>query len=220
MDRVDGIDLATLLGHSTKPRALSKTLAVYVMGQLVDALRHIHTAEIDEDDEPLSLDVVHRDVCPDNILISRRGDVVLVDFGSARSRWLPEEHDDAQAGTLAYMAPERVGSSGRASDKSDLFSAAVVLWEALRGQRCFPGPDDAAVREAIEHFDVSQSSRRVTGLSAKLGEILRKNLDRDPSRRYLGAYQMLQRLAQAPEAQSAEQARLELAARVGELNGP
>ncbi len=220
VDRVDGITLAEFLGHTKgEPTSVGKELAVYIMGQLADALRHIHTLEYLEDGEPTPLDVVHRDLNPSNIMVSRRGDVVLIDFGKAHSQWLPAAHDDPMAGDLAYMAPERLAPAGRADDKSDLFAMAVTLWEALRGERCFAGDDDAATRDAIERFDISQSGRRVTGLSTKLSEILRKNLDRDPARRYSGAYQLLQRLAQSPEAHSAETSRAELAKLVSQRAG-
>jgi serine/threonine-protein kinase len=219
MDRVDGIDLAQLLGHGTDtPRGVSKEVAVYIMGQLADALRHVHALEeLDDENKPQSVEVIHRDICPGNVLLSTEGDVLLSDFGAAASRWLEPEHDMAQAGHKAYMAPERVSGSGGATQKTDLFAMAVILWEMLRGQRCFGGEDDLKVMDEIVRFDISKSSRRVSGLSPKLSDILRKNLDRDPGRRYTGAYQMLQRLAQAPEAQAAEQSRLELAQMVSEL---
>jgi len=217
LDRVDGVSLAALLGHEgAEPRAISKEIAVYVMGQLVDALRHVHTLEYLEEGEPASLGVVHRDLCPRNVWVSSRGDVILYDFSVARSEWLPAEHDDPSAGSLAYMAPERLPAGATANEKTDLFGMASVLWECLRGERLFEGADDAATREAIERFDISQPSRRVPGLSPKLSEIVRKNLDRDPDRRYRDAYQMLQRLAQAPEAKVAEQSRQALAKLVSE----
>jgi serine/threonine-protein kinase len=92
-----------------------------------------------------------------------------------------------------------------------------MLWEMLKGQRCLAGESEARTRENIGRFDIGQSSRRVSGLSPKLSEILRRNLDRDPGRRYSSAYQMLQRLAQSPEAQAAEASRAELAALVSEV---
>ncbi|MEM9453940.1 MAG: serine/threonine-protein kinase [Myxococcota bacterium] len=215
LDRVDGVSLATLLGHDTgQPRSITKEIAVYVMGQLVDALRHVHTLEYLEAGEPTALGVVHRDLCPRNVWVSRRGDVILYDFMVTTSQWLPAEHDEPAAGTLAYMAPERLPAGAHANPKTDLFGMASLLWECLRGERLFQGADDAATREAIERFDISQPSRRVSGLSPKLSEIVRKNLDRDPARRYKDAYQMLQRLAQAPEAKVAEQSRQALAALV------
>jgi len=211
IDRIEGVDLATLCGLAgPSPRALGKEMAVFVLGQLADAVRHLHELE-SEDGKPL--DVVHRDLCPTRVVLTKSGDVVLTDLSTARSRWLAREHDDPDVGTLAYRAPERMPQAGGdavASQQSDLFSLAVVLWEVLRGQRCFPGSDDA-VREAMAKFEPAHPSRRVAGLSPKLAEILRKNLDRDPARRYADAYQMLQRLAQAPEARAAEQSREALA---------
>ena len=185
-------------------------------GQLVDAVRHIHSLEYLEDGEPTPLGVVHRDLCPRNIWVSRRGDVILYDFSVTFSQWLPDEHDEPGAGTLAYKAPERLPAGAAANEKTDLFGMASILWECLRGERLFQGADDSATREAIERFDISQPSRRVPGLSPKLSEIVRKNLDRDPARRYRDAYQMLQRLAQAPEAKVAEQSRQQLAQLVSE----
>jgi eukaryotic-like serine/threonine-protein kinase len=220
LDRVDGISLATLLRHDIgQPRALHREVAVYVLGQLVDAVRHVHSLEYLEAGEPTALGVVHRDLGPQSVWVSRRGDVILNDFFLARSEWLPPAHDEPHAGALATMAPERLAPEARATESSDLFAMAVILWECLRGERLFQGKSDAATREAIERFDISQPSRRVAGLSPKLGEIVRKNLDRDPERRYSSAYQMLQRLAQAPEAKAAERSRQTLAQAVDEAIG-
>lgn len=222
LDRVDGVSLGTLLGHDVgRPRALHREIAVYVLGQLVDAVRHVHSLEYLEAGEPTPLGVVHRDLGSHTVWVSRRGDVILYDSLLARSEWLPPEHDERSAGALAYMAPERLAPEARATESSDLFAMAAILWECLRGERLFQGTSDAATREAIERFDISQPSRRVAGLSPKLGEIVRKNLDRDPARRYGSAYQMLQRLAQAPEAKAAEKSRQALALLVQEaVSGP
>ncbi len=220
MDYVDGVDLATLLHHDkNEPRGLSKEIAVYMMGQLADALRHAHSLEEVGDDETVELlDVLHRDICPANVLLSTDGDVVLSDFGSASSKLLSAEDTAKSAGTKAYMAPERVVGTGDATVQTDLFSLAVILWEILKGQRCFREESDLKTMDAIVRFDISHSSRRVQGLSPKLSEILRRNLDRDPARRYNSAFQVLQRLAQSPEAKQAEQSRLELSALVREAS--
>ncbi len=224
MDYIDGCDLAALLGHdmglSDGARSVSREIAVYVMAQLADALNHIHTFEVlDETTHKFGeLGIVHRDVCPSNVLLSRTGNVLLADYNSATSTWIPREHDMSQAGTKAYMAPERIVGTAPASVQSDLFGMAVVLWEMLKGQRCFKADDDLKTMDAIVKFDISHSTRRLTGLSSKLGDIVRKNLDRDPARRYSSAYQMLQRLAQTPEASAAERAQSELASLVREVS--
>lgn len=214
MDYIDGVDLAGLLGHDRgEPAALSKEMAVYIMGQLADALHYVHGFEtFDEARGDLAgLGVLHRDIAPSNILLSRSGNVLLADFGAATSRLLSPEHDTVHAGTRSYMAPERIVAASPATQQSDLFSMAVVLWEVLRGERCFKAEDDLRTIDAIVRFDISHPTKRVSGLSSKLSEIVRKNLDRDPGRRYSGAYQMLQRLAQAPEASAAERSRSDLA---------
>lgn len=221
MDYVDGVDLATLLGHKTsETRSLGKDLAVYILGQLADALRYVHEFEVPNaaEDDFEGLEVLHRDICPANVLLSVDGDVLLCDFGSASSRWLAPEHTAVQAGHVAYKAPERVTGSGKATIHSDLFSLAVVLWEILRGERCFKAGSELETMDAIVRFDISNASRRVTGLSSKLSEVLRRNLDRDPERRYPDAYKVLQRLSQSPEAGAAEKARQELAALVGDAS--
>lgn len=222
LDRVDGIDLATLCGHSGggQTRALGKDVAVYVLAQIVDAVRHMHEIEIEADNgrELVPLGAVHRGLSPATVLCSRSGDVVLWDFSSAGSRWLAPEHDDRNAGDPAYWAPERLDRIADA--RTDLFAMAVMLWEMLRGQRCLAGDDVAATRDNVARFDIAQPSRRVPGLSPKLGEVLRKNLDRDPTRRYDDAYQMLQRLAQAPEAAAAERSRDALSQLVATMATP
>ena len=250
MDYIAGVNLGTLLGHDQgQPRALSKELAVYILGQLADALRYVHTFEVestslarsessaetgaetgeaaaeDEDEDKASggddfalLDVLHRDLCPANVYISFEGDVILGDFGSASSQWLASEFTASEAGHVAYKAPERVTGSGTATIKSDLFSLAVMLWEILRGERCFKSETELETMDEIVRFDISHSSRRVSGLSSKLSEVLRRNLDRDPDRRYPSAYKVLQRLSQSPEATVAETSRQELARLVAEAS--
>ncbi len=213
IDHVDGVDLAHLLGHSGDgQRSLSKEIAVYIAGQLAEALHHLHELAILEADKTaMALEVIHRDVCPSNVLLSRDGDVLLGDLGSATSRWLSPAHDMLNTGNKGYMAPERVLGTASASVQSDLFSFAVILWEMLRGERCFKAEDELKTMDTIVRFDALHPSRRIPGLSPKLAEIVRRNLDRAPERRYESAYQVLQRLAQSPEATAAEQSRLELA---------
>jgi serine/threonine protein kinase len=146
MDYIDGVDLAQLLGHPEQTRGLSREVAVYVLAQLADALHYVHTFEVFDDDagDFRSIDAVHRDIAPSNVLLSRQGNVLLADFNTAASRWLSPEHDTVHAGTKAYMAPERIIAAAPATPLSDLWSMAVILWEMLRGQRCFKAEDDPA----------------------------------------------------------------------------
>ena len=85
-----------------------------------------------------------------------------------------------------------------------------MLWEILRGQRCLRGDNDISTMENIARFDISNASNRVTGLSPRLSEVLRRNLDKDPGRRFATSHQVLSRLSQATESEHAARARIEL----------
>lgn len=222
LDHIEGCNLADLLGHRKgECRGVSHELAVYLCAQIASALHHVHRFEYrDGQNNDKELQVLHRDLAPGNILVSRYGDVYLIDFGSAHSPYLPPELQDSEPGSLAYKAPERLTVHSRASVQSDLFSLAVMLWELLRGERCFEGSSPTQVAEAIVSFDLQKKERKVTGLSAKLGEVLRKNLDRSPERRFPSAFHVLSRLAQSPEAENAASAKAQIAQMVCERLGP
>ncbi|MGB1698509.1 MAG: serine/threonine-protein kinase, partial [Nannocystaceae bacterium] len=209
VDRVIGVDLADLLGHRAgTPRPLSAEIAVYLMAQVANAVVGLHGIEqIDEHGAPDLIDALHRDLCPANVLLSTDGDVLLADLGTATSRWLPHELTVRDAGARAYMAPERVIGGGEATVQTDLFALAVILWEILRGERCLRGDNDISTMENIARFDIGSASNRVTGLSPRLSEVLRRNLDKDPGRRFATSHQVLSRLSQATESEHAGRAR-------------
>src|SRR5436190_1691534 len=110
--------------------------------EFLDALDYAHRAR-DLDGGPLG--IVHRDISPSNVLISRRGDVKLADFGIAHA---VERQQKTQAGTLkgkyGYMSPEQV-VGGDIDGRSDLFSVGIVLAEMLMGRHLF---------KAANHLDV------------------------------------------------------------------
>lgn len=223
LDQIDGCSLAQLLDHrQIQCVQLDPALAVYLSAQVASALHHVHRFEYrDGQNNEKELQVLHRDVCPANVMVSRYGDVYLIDFGSAHSPYLAPELQDIEPGTLAYKAPERLTVHSRASVQSDLFSLAVMLWEFLRGERCFQGTSPSQIAEAVVSFDLQKKERKVAGLSAKLAEVLRKNLDRSPERRFPSAFHVLSRLAQTPEAEDAARAKATLAQMVSQkLDGP
>ena len=211
-ERVIGVDLATLLGHrQNEVRGLSAPICVYLMAQVTNALVALHGIEVlGDDNEPTPIDALHRDICPANILLSTDGDALLTDFGSASSTWLAREHTVRDVGARAYMAPERVIGGGEASVATELFGMAVMLWEMLRGERCLRGEDDLRTMENIARFEITNAQNRISGLSTRLNEVVRRNLDQDPNRRFATSYQMLARLSQARESEHAGTAREEL----------
>src|SRR5690606_20111635 len=128
MEYVEGVTLRYLLRHARqRNRKLPLGIVLRIM---VSVLRGLHAAHEARDAKGERLEIIHRDVSPDNILIGTDGLARIFDFGVAKA--LGQYHDTREGevrGKLAYMTPEQVNEEPL-SHRSDLFSAAIVLWEA------------------------------------------------------------------------------------------
>ena len=135
MEHVEGIDLLRLLQEAARARShLPYGLSAYIVQQLAKGLDYAHR-KADEFGEPLG--IVHRDISPQNILLSWDGSVKIVDFGIARARDIQEE-EGVIKGKYAYMSPEQ--ARGEPVDgRSDVFAAGIVLFELVCARPLFPG---------------------------------------------------------------------------------
>ena len=139
MEYVDGRDLrgrSSSRRHATLGVPLPVPLAVYIASKVASALDYAHRRR---DAEGHELNIVHRDVSPQNILISYEGDIKLCDFGIAKAASKASKtQSGALKGKIQYMSPEQAW--GKPIDRrSDLFSLGVVLHELLTGERLFRG---------------------------------------------------------------------------------
>jgi serine/threonine-protein kinase len=125
--------------------------------------------------------VLHRDVKPENIILTVTG-AKIADFGIARVPDSTLTHAGGLLGTPAYSAPEAV-SSGRFSPKSDQFSMAATLYEAISGKRAFPGEDAIAVASKIATEDPSPIAAS-SGVDSHVDTVLLRALSRDPRNRF------------------------------------
>ena len=131
-------------------------LAVYVASKVAAALDYAHRRR---DADGRELNIVHRDVSPQNILISYEGDIKLCDFGIAKAASKASQtQSGALKGKIQYMSPEQAW--GKPIDRrSDLFSLGVVLFEMLTGERLFRGDTDINVLEKVRAAEVAPPSR-------------------------------------------------------------
>ncbi len=164
---------------------------------LVGALRGLHAAHeaYDEQGEPLEL--VHRDVSPQNIMVGTDGVARVLDFGiakaSQRSQVTRQGHIK---GKYAYMAPEQI-RRGVVDRRTDVFAAAAVLYEMLTGQAVFGGDNPAAVMTAVMGKPVEAPGRLVEGLPPALDALVLKGLAREPGERFASAREMALALERA-----------------------
>jgi serine/threonine-protein kinase len=134
--------------------------------------------------------LVHRDVKPENVLISDEGDVKIVDFGLVRA--VAEAGITSTSvilGTAAYLSPEQV-RDGNASPRSDVYAVGIVAYELLTGQTPFSG--DTALSVAYQRLDtdVPAPSSVITGVPAPFDELVERATARDPADRYADAQNM------------------------------
>ena len=167
------------LGHR-----LEIPMCCHIVKEVCEALEYAHTKRGD-DQEPLN--IVHRDVSPQNVLVSYEGEVKLIDFGIAKAAG---KANKTQAGILkgkfGYMSPEQV--RGRPIDqRSDIFAMAVVLYELLTLERCFQGESDFSTLEKVREVDYRRPTALNREIPPELERILIKGLARDPDERYQSA---------------------------------
>ncbi|MHB8873623.1 MAG: protein kinase domain-containing protein [Myxococcaceae bacterium] len=184
LEYVDGVDLAKALrAHQKLPPAL----AVHIVESVLDGLGYVHGRR-SASGEPLS--IVHRDVSPQNVLLGRDGDVKLGDFGIAKGLASAERTSPGTIkGKLAYMSPEQANAAPL-DGRSDLFSAGVVLYEALLGRRPFEGESEIALWKVVAEARVPDPLFLDPSLDPALAAVLRKALSREPAQRYANAEEM------------------------------
>ncbi|MCU0689966.1 MAG: protein kinase [Polyangiaceae bacterium] len=168
-------------------RLVAPDMAGTIVAGVLEGLHAAHEA-VSEHGDPLN--IVHRDVSPQNILVGADGIPRVLDFGVAKAAGRLQTTRDGQLkGKLPYMAPEQI--MGNPVDRrADIFSAGAVLWEALVGRRLFIGGTDAVVVFKVLEEPIESPDDFVDGLPAGLATATMKALERDPTRRYQTARDM------------------------------
>ncbi len=177
---VEGLDLARLFKNMCAAGdRLPEAAISYIAYELSQALLAVHRCTNSETGECLGL--VHRDICPANVLLSTDGEIKLIDFGLALSLCQRQQQPKLEpCGHLAYLSPERARGE-MASEQSDLFALGIILWELIEGRRLFAADDATQSLYQIEACVIPPVRESV---SANLAELLRSLLHVDANQRF------------------------------------
>ncbi|HEY7111789.1 MAG TPA: TonB family protein [Thermoanaerobaculia bacterium] len=194
MEHVEGRDLRAILDSAREMGTpLPVPLAVYIASKVASALDYAHRRR---DAEGRDLHIVHRDVSPQNILISYEGDIKLCDFGIAKAASkVSQTESGALKGKIQYMSPEQAW--GKPIDRrSDLFSLGSVLYELLTEQKLFHGDSDLTVLENVRKANADPPSAANPDVPKALDAIVLRALAKEPEDRYANASDLLRDLEQ------------------------
>jgi eukaryotic-like serine/threonine-protein kinase len=193
MQYVHGESFSRLLGaayrngHPASP-AIVRTV-------MVDVLRGLHSAHEARDVHGMPLEIVHRDVSPQNIIVSGEGIARILDFGIAKAIGRATvTRDNEVRGKVAYMAPEQL-QRGQVDRRTDIYAAAIILWEALTCKRLFHSDSDARTLARVLTLEVTPPSHHRSGLTAELDYAVLRGLSRDPAQRFATALELANAIA-------------------------
>jgi serine/threonine protein kinase len=183
MEYVHGVDVKAVYDHVAAP--LPPGFGLEIAVACARALNYAHRAR---DTKGRPLNIIHRDVSPQNILLSFEGDVKLADFGLAQATARDTQEEGSLKGKFAYMSPEQ--AMGRAVDgRSDQFSLAVVLYEMLSGTRAFFTEDGAQtiLARVAGGEPLTPLSEVAPTLSPQIVAVVERALSRDRRDRFADA---------------------------------
>ena len=191
MEWVDGPDLLRILTDCTRYTIRMKgELALFMVSEICKGLAYAHSAT---DTRGRPLHIIHRDVSPSNVLISRQGDVKVMDFGVARADLerasQDRRHKTADGvlkGKLGYMSPEQV-IGAEIDHRSDIFALGIMLFEALTLKRLFLGKTDLDTLINIRDVKIDSKLRKHNYIPQGIQALIRKALAQDPRDRFQSA---------------------------------
>jgi len=188
MEYLLGKDLGIIIRKSRdKGQPLNLENALFIVSRICNGLDYAHKLR---DFQGKALNIIHRDVSPQNILVTYEGDVKIVDFGIAKAA---TQSTKTQAGMIkgkvAYMSPEQ--AAGKTIDhRSDIFSTGTILYELVTGRRMFKG-DTLQMLSRVREAEFAPPEQVKEDLPAKVYEILHMALAKEPEQRYQSTAEML-----------------------------
>ncbi len=195
MEFVDGANLKGILDHTKKTgKKLKIGQVLYILIEVCKGLAYAH--DMPDPETGKQLGIVHRDISPPNILLSKNGEVKLVDFGLAKATSQLETTDPGVVkGKFSYLSPE-AASGTEVDHRADIFAVGILLWEMLTGKRLFYGETDYQTVELVRQAKVPSVRSLNPEVNEELDSVVKKALARDPRDRYQHAADLADALAQ------------------------
>ncbi len=180
MELIEGVNLRTAMVNAKQQNiALPVAIACYVLGEIGAGLEYAHR-KTDNQGQPLA--IVHCDVSPQNVMLSREGYVKILDFGVARARFGARQNNRRLRGKPRYMAPEQTRGEWP-TPATDVFALGIVSWEVLTGMPLFEGTTLPEILAAVRRADAPRVDRLNPDVPAKVATALARALAPEPTDR-------------------------------------
>jgi len=194
MEYVDGVDLKALLEWRRRMgKRLPMAVSLNIATEICKGLSYAHELLSFETGRPLG--IVHRDVSPPNVLISRQGEVKVVDFGLAKATSQIETTDPGVVkGKMSYLSPEAARGE-EVDSRADIFAVGILLYEMLTGKRLFYGETDYQTVELVRNAKIPPIKAQNPDVEQELEDIVRKTLAKNKEDRFQSATDLQDALA-------------------------
>jgi eukaryotic-like serine/threonine-protein kinase len=195
MEYVDGCDLKALMDWR---RRINKRIPIahtlYVVMEVCKGLSYAH--ELPNPETGAAMGIVHRDISPPNVLISKQGEIKVVDFGLAKATSQVEITDPGVVkGKMSYLSPEAARGE-EVDSRADIFAAGILMYEMLTGKRLFYGETDYQTVELVRNAKVPPIKPQNPQVEPELEDVVRKALSRRKEDRYQNATDLQDAIAQ------------------------
>ncbi len=188
MEFVDGANLKSIAEALKKAgHEFPVAAAVFIAIEICKGLAYAHELR---DPQGADLHIVHRDMSPPNVLVTKYGEVKIVDFGLAKANsQLEKSEPGIIKGKFSYLSPE--AAMGQDVDaRTDIFAVGIILWELLAGQRLFLGDTDFQTVKKVQQAQIPAISQLNKAVPPELEKIINRSLARDPNARYRTAKEL------------------------------
>jgi hypothetical protein len=191
MEFIDGKNLGEILLSLKQGLPVDQT--VFIISQICKGLEYSHTKRDDDTKEPFN--IVHRDISPQNMLISYQGEVKISDFGISKAKSEPNlTQAGVVKGKLAYLSPEQ--AMGDAIDhRADIYALGLVFYETLTGDRVYKFSGDVEAIRKIPQIEIDPLRKALPNVPEQLDRIVMKCLEKDRDSRYQSALDLFDDLA-------------------------